>query len=149
MTDITSANAVLTIAPRTTGLIGSGGAFTVEGFASDDAFQSDSVDSTEAMMGVDGKASFGMLPYLVKQTITLQADSPSIALFETIIGAQNTLRQPIILDAVLALPAVQKSYVFTKGALTRVTPFTAGKKVLQAMAYEVTWETCVGIPLAS
>lgn len=147
--DITSANAVLTIAPRTAGLIGSGGAFTVEGFASDDAFMADAVDIAEAQMGVDGKMSVGYTPYITKQTITLQADSPSIVLFETIVGAQNTLRTPVFLDAVLALSSVQKSYVFKLGALTRVTPFPAGKKVLQPMQYEISWETVSAVPLAA
>lgn len=147
--DITSANSVLTISPRTAGLIGSGGAFTVEGFASDSAFMAEDADIAEARIGVDGKASFGYVPYLVKQTITLQADSPSIALFETIVGAQNALRQPMILDAVLALPAVQKSYVFSKGAMTRLTPVPPGKRVLEPVSYELTWETVAPVPLAA
>jgi hypothetical protein len=147
--DITSANAVLTISPRAAGLIGSGGAFTVEGFASDDAFMADAVDTAEAVMGVDGKMSVGYTPYITKQTVTLQADSPSVTLFEAIVGAQNALRQPMFLDAVLALPAVQKSYIFKLGALTRVTPFPAGKKVLQPVQYEISWETVVAVPLAA
>lgn len=149
MTDITSANSVLTISPRTAGLIGSGGAFSVEGYASDDAFQADSVDIAEAMMGVDGLMSVGYTPYITKQTITLQADSPSIVLFETITSAQAALRQPMILDAVLALPSVQKSYIFKKGALTRITPFPAGKKVLQPVQYEISWEQVTAVPLLS
>ncbi len=148
MTDITSSNAVLTISPRVAGIIGVG-QFTVEGFASDDAFMSETVDSAEALMGVDGKASFGYTPYLVKQTITLQADSPSVALFEDILAAQNTLKAPMIVDAILAYPSVQKSYIFTKGALTRVTPFSAAKKVLQPQQFELTWELVVAVPLAA
>lgn len=146
--DITSANAVLTISPRVAGLIGID-AFTVEGFASDDAFMSETVDSAEAIMGVDGKMSVGYTPYIVKQTITLQADSPSVTLFEEILSAQNTLHQPMIVDAVLALPSVQKSYIFTKGALTRVTPFAAGKKVLQPQQFELSWEVVASVPLAA
>lgn len=147
--DITSANAVLTISPRAAGLIGSGGAFTVEGFASDSAFMADDVDIAEARMGVDGKMSVGYTPYIVKQTITLQADSPSIALFEAIVGAQNTLRAPVILDQVLAIPSIQKSYIFTKGAMTRLTPFPPGKRVLEPVNYELSWEVVSAVPLAA
>ena len=146
--DITSANSVLTISPRAAGLIGAG-AFTVEGYASDSAFMAEDVDVAEARMGVDGKMSVGHTPYIVKQTITLQADSPSIALFETIINAQNTLRQPIVLDSVLAIPSVQKSYVFTKGAMTRITPIPPGKRVLDPQSYEISWETVAPVPLAA
>jgi hypothetical protein len=145
--DITSANAVLTISPRSAGLIGSGGVFTVEGFASDSAFMGEEVDVAEARMGVDGKLSVGFTPYITKQTITLQADSPSLPLFEAIVGAQNALRQPMILDSVLALPSLQKAYIFTKGAMTRLTPFTPGKKVLEPMNYEISWETVAPAPL--
>lgn len=145
--DITSANAVLTIAPRAAGLIGSGGAFTVEGFASDSAFMAEDVDTAEARIGVDGIASFGFTPYLTKQTITLQADSPSIAQFEAIVGAQNALRQPMVLDAVLSLPSLAKNYVFTKGVMTRLTPFPPGKKLLEPVSYELTWQTVAGVPL--
>lgn len=145
--DITSANAVFTIAPRAAGLIGSGGAFTVEGFASDSAFMAEDVDVAEARIGVDGKPSFGYVPYLTKQTLTLQADSPSITLFEAIVGAQNALRQPMFLDAVLVLPAVAKNYVFTLGAMTRLTPFPPGKKVLEPVSYELTWGTVAAVPL--
>lgn len=148
MTDITSANAVLTISPRAAGLIGAG-AFTVEGFASDDAFMADAVDIAEAVMGVDGKMSIGVVPYITKQLITLQADSPSVSLFETIVGAQNTLRQPIILDAILSLPSVAKSYTFVKGGLTRITPFPPGKKILQPLQYEISWESVAASPLLS
>jgi hypothetical protein len=129
------------------GLIGSGGAFTVEGFASDSAFMAEDVDVAEARMGVDGKLSVGYTPYITKQTITLQPDSPSITLFEAIVGAQNTLRQPIILDAILSLPSVSRNYVFTKGAMTRLTPFPPGKKVLEPVNYEVSWEIVAGVPL--
>lgn len=146
--DITSANAVLTISPRTAGLIGTG-AFTAEGFASDDAFMADTVDIAEAVMGVDGKMSAGYTPFITKQTLTFQADSPTIILMETIAGAQATLRQPIFLDAVLSLPAVQKSYIFKLGVVTRLTPFPAGKKVLQPMQYELSWELVTAVPLAA
>lgn len=148
MTDITSANAILTISPRTAGLIGAG-AFTVEGFASDEAFMADAVDVAEAVMGVDGKMSIGAVPYITKQLITLQADSPSVSLFETIVGAQNTLRQPIILDAILSLPSVAKSYTFVKGALTRITPFPPAKRILQPLQYEISWESVAASPLLS
>lgn len=146
--DITSANAVLTLSPRVAGITGAG-AFTVEGFASDDAFMSETVDAAEAVMGVDGKMSVGYTPYIVKQTITLQADSPSITLFETILAAQNTLKAPVFMDGILALPSVQKSYTFTKGAMTRVTPFSAGKKTLQPQQFELSWELVVAVPLAA
>ena len=75
MADITSANAIYTLiipdvfpAPQ-----------QLQGFATDDAFDTDASDVVEARIGVDGIASYGFTPFLVTQTIHFQSDSPSIA----------------------------------------------------------------------
>jgi hypothetical protein len=144
---ITSANASFIITPRLAGLIGVG-LFAVQGFASDDAFATDTVDSAEARMGVDGHASFGYLPRLTKQTITLQADSPSIPLFEQIVAAQDIQKEVVLLDGILTLRSVNHSYALVKGALTRITVIPPAKKVLEPVTYEITWELIQPAPVA-
>jgi hypothetical protein len=142
---ITSANSSLVLTPRLAGILSgllpalAGVGFPVQGYASDDAFATDTVDSAEARMGVDGEMSVGYLPRLTKQTITLQADSPSIQLFEALIGAQDTIREVILLDGILTLPAIGTSYALIKGALTRITAIPPAKRVLEPVTYELTW----------
>jgi len=121
----------------------------VQGYAADDAFMTEAVDAAEAQMGVDGLMSAGFTPFITKFGITLQADSPSVDQFEVWLGAQQARKDLFFAAAgTLVLPSLQKSYIFTKGALTRITPVPPGKKVLQPVNYEISWELCQPVPLA-
>jgi hypothetical protein len=151
---ITSANSSLVLTPRLTSAVLSGllpalagVGFPVQGYASDDAFATDAVDSAEARVGVDGIMSAGWLPRLTKQTITLQADSPSLQLFNALVGAQDALREVIFLDGVLTLPSVGITYALVKGVMTRITPIIPAKKVLEPVTYEITWGTVQPAPV--
>lgn len=147
MRTLTSANAKFILTVRN--LLGAPvvGPFTVQGFATDDAFATEVADSAEAVMGVDGKMSAGYTPFIVRQTITLQADSASIDLFETWLGAQQVQKDMLYADGVISLPGLQKAYALIKGALTRVTPMPQGKKILQPVTYEIAWETVQPAPV--
>lgn len=146
MTTITSANAKLTL--TVTGPAGIVvGPFTVQGYATDDAFATEMVDSAEAVIGVDGFMSGGFTPYITKQQITLFPNSPSVQLFETWLGAQKALRDLLEANGVLALPGPQKAYGLVKGYLTRITPMPPGKKILQPMSYEISWEDVIPAPI--
>ena len=89
MSTITSANAVYMLAVT--------GMFPVpqrlEGFAADDVFDTEALTVAEVVMGVDGRLSAGYTPVPVKQNISLQADSPSIQLFETWYLAQKAAKE--------------------------------------------------------
>ena len=134
---ITSANSVF--------LLGFGSLFPVpqkmEGYSSDDAFMVDAVEAAQVLMGVDGKMSAGYVPNPKVQTITFQADSPSIAKLEFLIAAQNQARDIIKLSGTLALPSVGKSYAFINGVLTEYKPLPDAKKLLQPVSYKITWQT--------
>lgn len=141
---ITSANSVLTLTVPDLLPV----PFKVEGYATDDAFTTEAVDSAETMMGVDGKMSAGYTPFITPMTITLQADSPSIELFDGWLGAQKVAKEIFYAKGALALPSVNKTYVLNKGALKRITQIPAGKKVLQPVVYQVDWESVTPTPLA-
>lgn len=153
MSTITSANSSLRLTPRLAGILSgllpalAGVGFPVQGYASDDAFATDTVDSVEARKGVDGRASFGYLPRLTKQTITLQADSPTIKLFETLIAAMDTVQEVILLDGILTLDSIGTSYALVQGALTRITPIPPAKRVLEPVSYEITWDQIQPAPV--
>ena len=72
-TTITSANSVFTIVIA--GLFPA--PVQLQGYASDKAFTTEALDLAEVQMGVDGRMTAGFVPNPTKQTITLQADSPS------------------------------------------------------------------------
>lgn len=142
---ITSANAVFLL--TVPGLLPV--PFQVQGFAADAAFLFDTVDAAETVMGVDGKMSAGYLPFITPQQITLQADSPSIQLFDSILAAEKLAKELFFLFGTISMPGVKKSFVMTKGALKRITQAPPAAKVLQPQAYQVDWEDVAPTPLVT
>ena len=141
-TTITSANSVLILtaslfpAPQ-----------KIQGFASDKAFAIDTPDIVETQMGVDGRMTAGFTPASVKQTISLQADSPSVSFFTTLTQAMKTTREVIYLSGTLSLPSTGENFVLTRGVLTTPKQAPDGQKVLQARDYVITWESVNASPL--
>lgn len=112
----------------------------LQGYAADDAFTVEAFEVAEALMGVDGIMSAGYTPNVKKLTFTLQADSPSLAAIEAWVGAMETARDVIFANAVIILPSVNRTYIFTKGVLTSAKKLPDAKKVLQPVPYVITWQ---------
>lgn len=112
----------------------------LQGYATDKAFAIEALDMAETMMGVDGKLSAGYTPNPSKMTITLQADSVSKDVFDTIIQGMKTAREIYWLTGTLVLPATGESFAMTRGVLTNVKQLPDGQKVLQPLDYVITWE---------
>lgn len=120
----------------------------VQGYAADDAFATEAVDTAQVQMGVDGLMSAGFVPFPTKLNVTLMANSDSIGIFETWLQAMQAAREVFYGDATVVLPSVSRTFIFTKGVLNRVTQFPASKKVLQPVAYEITFQNMSVVPLA-
>lgn len=135
-TTITSANSVFTL------LVASLFPVPVQlrGYASDRAFTTEAIDLAEVQMGVDGRMTAGYTPNPVKQTITLQADSPSKDIFTTMIQAMKTSREIFYISGTIALPSTGESFTMTRGILTNAKQIADAQKVLQPMDYVITWE---------
>lgn len=136
MATITSANSVFTLVLPTLYPVPQ----VLQGYATDDAFAADAVDWAEVMMGVDGKMSAGFTPNVTKMTISFQADSPSIQIFDFWLGAMKVAREVYPASGTIQLPSTGKSYTLTKGILTNAKPLPDAKKVLQPVQYGLTWE---------
>lgn len=142
---ITAANSVFTLlvagvfpAPR-----------NIEQYAADDQFSVDSVDVAETLMGVDGVMSAGWVPAIIPMQVMLQANSPSVDLFEQWDGAQAVAREIITAVATIILPSVDKSFVLTNGVLKQVKRFPDGKRTLQPIPYMIHWGSVVSTPLTT
>ena len=136
-TTITSANSVFTIVipglfPAPVQLLG---------YASDKAFTTEAVDLAEVQMGVDGRMTAGYVPNPVKQTITLQADSPSKDIFTAVIQAMKTAREVFYISGSISLPSTGESFTLTRGILTNTKQIPDAQKVLQPMDFVITWES--------
>lgn len=109
-------------------------------YATDDAFDTEDVTPVEAKMGVDGKMSYGFTPFMTKQILHFQADSDSIAVFDTWLQAMETVNEVFPADGSIILPAVGKIVTLTNGVLTRAKKLPDNKKLLEPQSYELTWE---------
>ena len=143
MATITSANATLSLAIN--------GYFpipqTIQGFAVDDAFEGEAVQQSETLMGVDGILSAGKVFMPYKMTIHLQADSPSIFLFDAWRTAQDAAVDVFSASGSIVLPATSTVFTLQNGFLTSATPFPAVKKTLEPLVYEITWQRIIGASL--
>lgn len=137
MKTITAVNSVF--------MLSVGGIFPVaqklDGYAADAAFAFEQVNSSEVVLGVDGKMSAGYVPYLTVQTISIMPDSDSLYIFETWQEANNTARENFYADATIVLPSINRKYVLTKGVLSGYKASPDVKKVLQAVEFKITWNT--------
>lgn len=134
---ITSANSVFTLVVA--GLFPA--PVQLKGYASDKAFTTEAVDLAEVQMGVDGRMTAGYVPNPVKQTITLQADSPSKDIFTAVIQAMKTAREVFYISGSISLPSTGESFTLTRGILTNAKQIPDAQKVLQPVDYVITWES--------
>ena len=140
MATITSANAVLALAVNNYFPVPQ----TIQGFAVDDAFESEAVQQAEILMGVDGILSAGKVFVPYKMTIHLQADSPSVFLFDAWRNAQDAAVDVFSASGSITLASTGMVYTLQNGYLTQATPFPAVKKTLEPLVYEITWQRIIG-----
>lgn len=140
MLTITAANSVFALS--ITGLYDS--PQILHGYAADDGFTTEAVENAEVVMGLDGHMSGGFIFTPIKQTIMLMPDSASLDIFNNWSLAQLAVREVLVANASISLPAIGKKYVMTRGFLTQHKPIPDVKKVLQAVQYQITWNTIVG-----
>ncbi len=136
-TSITSANSVFTLVVA--GLFPA--PVQLQGYSSDRAFTTDALELAEVQMGVDGRMTAGYTPNPTKQTITLQADSPSKDFFTALIQAMKTAREVFYISGSIALPSTGESFTLTRGILTTGKQIPDAQKVLQPVDYVITWES--------
>jgi hypothetical protein len=140
---ITSANAALTLSVPSVFPV----PIPIEGFSTDDAFDTENVAPNEAIMGVDGTLSGGYTPYPVKLKIVLQADSPSSIFFDQWRQAMDTVKEAYPGNMTIVAPSIGKIFTFLTGFLTGDMPTPQGKKVLQPQTYEVTFQSVSVAPV--
>jgi hypothetical protein len=103
---------------------------TLTGYATDDVFDFDNVTNAELMMGIDGVLSAGWVANPMNVTLTLQANSDSLALLEEVVARENTDRAKYAVSMTVTLPGVGKRRELSNGY---INGFKApkGGKVLQ------------------
>ena len=143
MATLTAANSVLTLAIINLFPVPQ----TMQGYAADSAFTADQFAPVETVMGVDGYLSAGWVPVEKKMTISIQADSPSAAMFDAWYSAQEPARETYIANGGLILPAINREFTLIRGFLSTYTPFPEGRKILQARTFGITWASILPVPI--
>ena len=133
---LTAANAIL--------MIGVQGLYDtprrLQGFAADNVTTVDPVTNAETSMGIDGRLSAGFVHNPIQQTITLQADSESVDMFEFWTSSQRQRREPYWAFGSILLRATGKRYVMNRGVLTAASLIPAINKTLQPRQFTLMWQ---------
>jgi hypothetical protein len=137
MASITGATAIVTI--MIPGLFSS--PQQLQGFAVDDVFTTNELESAEVMMGVDGVLSAGFVYVPVEQNFRLQADSPSTFIFDTWWATQQQIQDLFYAQGVTILKPIGKKWAMTKGVLRRYKPTPDAKRLLQPQQFGITWQS--------
>lgn len=143
MATLTSANSVLSLGVQN--LFNT--PVQIQGFAADDAFLTQDVETSEVLMGIDGQMSYGYVPYITMFEITLQANSASNAFFDAILNAQRFMRDDLQINGSLRLPSLGFDYSMTNGVLQKATVVPPGKKILQPRKFELAFQSIIGAPV--
>lgn len=143
MGTLTAANSVITLAIA--------GVFSapvqLQGYDVDDVFSTDPVETAETRMGVDGHLAAGWIPTPTTVEYALQADSPSVLLFENWDAAQQASRELLIASGSVRLPAIGRQYTKVRGILQRIPRMPGAGRVLRPRRFTVIWESITPSPM--
>jgi len=113
----------------------------LEGYSAERAWNTDGVDLAEVQMGVDGRMTAGYVPNPVRQTISLQADSPSKAIFNAIARAMKAAKEVYYITGSITLSSTGETFTCLRGVLQNFKPVPDAAKVLQPMDFMIVWES--------
>jgi len=142
MATITSANSTFSLGVK--------GIFdtpqNIVGFEVDDGVLSQAVSRAETRQGLDGYLAGGKVfnPFVVD--VHLMPTSPSWSFFETVQNAQEGANEVFPFFGSLTIPGVGRFYTMFNGYMTSETPFSAVRKTLQPIVFQITFESIVSNP---
>lgn len=136
---ITSANAVFMLGIETIFPV----PVRLQHYSADSMFTSDAIPTAEVSMGVDGRLSAGFIFVPFVQSIMLQADSASNAVFDQWFAQQQRTREAYAARGLITLPSVGKKYNLVRGFLTSYKAIPDAGKVLASRTHQITWEVPV------
>lgn len=102
----------------------------LKGYAADNVFEAGTIENGEFSMGIDGKLSAGYVFNPIDFTLTLQADSDSLRIFEEIWQFEATNRTKLDIGMTVTLPSVGKRYGLVNGKV-RSYKAPSGQRTLQ------------------
>lgn len=119
----------------------------IKGYATDDMFSTGEVDTSETMMGTDGKLSGGYVFVERTFTFTLQADSESNDVIDAWIAAEAAAKEKLIANGIVILTGLTKKFVMTRGFLGSHVPMAEAKKTAQPRKFTIKFESILPAPV--
>lgn len=110
----------------------------LQGYAADNVFEAAEVQNAEVSMGIDGNLSSGFVFNPLPLTITLQADSPSLRVFEEVWKREVSTRNKLAIGLTISLPANGKRYTYKNGIMNSYKA-PAGQRILQPAVVQFTF----------
>jgi hypothetical protein len=136
MPSITSANAVIMLAVP--------GVFSapqaIKQFSAEDVFTNDPIQANEVAQGVDGHLAAGFVFNPVAWSVSLMADSPSNAFFDTWYQTMVQNVESYRCNGTIWLKSINKKYDMVNGALTTYRNMSDAARTLRPRAFVITWE---------
>ena len=117
---------------------------TIQGYAVDDAFSAEAVERAEVMIGVDGNMSYGYIFNVISVPITIQADSPSLAFFNTWKNIEDGNRELSPGNGVVMLPGIGWKFTLANLILANYPVLPDVKKILQPLKFVLKCQSIVG-----
>lgn len=115
-------------------------------FSAENIFETDEIETAETSMGVDGKLSAGLIYVEIPQSYNLQANSPSVLVFDQIYQAQIAAQDVYPINASITLPSLGVTYTMTNGFLKKYPPTANVAKIAQPRKFTIVWERVSSAP---
>ena len=134
--DITSANATVVMS----------GAFPAvfSNFSADSAWSQDNYTFLEHRMGVDGHVAIGYTPVEKEITFTFEANSPTLAILNSMYRSMEVLKKPFYSTIVITIPSIMKTFTLVGCYLTSYKLIPDGAKTLEPVEATFTFERIEG-----
>ena len=113
----------------------------LENYATDRAWDSPELEMAETAMSIDGYLNAGFVPNPVDQTVSLSPASTSVAVFESIMAAQQTARTLYRLGGEITLTSTGRKYTMVNGLLRAASVFPAAGRVLETRTFAIRWQS--------
>lgn len=112
-------------------------------FSADDIFTTDVLAATETSMGLDGFLSGGFVYTEVRQSISLQANSPSNDMFERWWLQQQIDQEAYIANGTILLKSINKRFTMTRGFISQFASVPDAARTLRPRRHQITWNRIV------
>lgn len=139
---ITSANAEVTL---NCALFPAGLKF--QGFSTDNAWTTETVEQVVSQMGVDGHLSHGYVCSPTPITFTFSADSNTPERLGYLSAFEDTTKEVVLCQMTIKLKSLNQTIILTNGAMNNGQKLPAGERTLGNMPYTFTFESAVASPL--